>query len=133
MHYLCYIPIQWVKWGCSDALSYCPNAGERVFCSFFKDFFDATCVYVIAYINVLFQLSSLPSSLFLCAVSVEPLLFSLRRGIAPVAFKMCKNCSRAGQSKTNDWWLCSSYINFISHAFSWYFYFFFLSCGTDFC
>lgn len=47
-------------------------------------------MYVIAYINVLFQLSSLSSSLFLCAVSVEPLLFSLQRGIAPVAFKMCK-------------------------------------------
>lgn len=48
------------------------------------------CMYVIVYIKVLFQLSLLPSSLLLCAVSVEPFLFSLQRGIALVAFKMCR-------------------------------------------
>jgi len=38
-------------WGCSDALSYCPNAGERVFCSFFKDFLDATLIELLCVCN----------------------------------------------------------------------------------
>ena len=47
---------------------------------------------------------------------MEPLLFSLHREIAPVAFKMWTIVQ--GQKKDNDWQLFFSYINFISHAFS---------------
>lgn len=88
------VHIQWVKWGWSDALSYCPNAGERVLGSFFKDLFHATwiqllcacnCVHNCAFPVVFASFIPLPMR-----SACETIIVFFCRGIAPVAFKMCK-------------------------------------------
>lgn len=85
------VHIQWVKWGWSDALSYCPNAGE---CVFFKDFFHATLIQLLCVCNCVHKCafpvvfaSFIPSSYVQCLWNHYCFL---RRGIALVAFKMCK-------------------------------------------